>query len=77
AIQGKAKKYNVAGGVAFAMVVETQVPELAKFDTKRDAVIKQIAQRKVRELYDEWMQKLTKKAKVDKNDAVVSASSEG
>ncbi|MGZ3687963.1 MAG: SurA N-terminal domain-containing protein [Bdellovibrionota bacterium] len=77
AIQGKAKKYNVAGGVAVAMVVETQVPELAKFDTKRDAVIKQIAQRKVRELYDEWMQKLTKKAKVDKNDAVVSASSEG
>jgi hypothetical protein len=72
-IQEKPKKYELAGRVVVAVVTEAEKPDLAKLETERPALFQQIAMKKSRELYQEWMKKLTQKAKIDPNPAVVGA----
>ncbi len=71
---GKPKKYLMAGRVLLAVVTESQKPNLAEFDHERDSLMQQISARKSREIYQDWMQRLAKKAKIETNPAVVGAS---
>jgi hypothetical protein len=68
---GKAKKYQSSGWSMVAVVSETETPDLAKLQSERDQLLKQISFRKERELYEAWLKKLTDKARIKKNDAVI------
>lgn len=70
---GKAKKYVLPGRVLVAVVTETQKPNLAQLDTERGALLRQIFGKKSRELYQDFMKKISSKAKIDMNPAVVGA----
>ncbi|MCM2278229.1 MAG: SurA N-terminal domain-containing protein [Oligoflexia bacterium] len=68
---GKAGKYELGVGIVVALVTETQKPDLSKFGAERDQVVRRIASRKQRDLYQGWMDTLMKKAKIDPNPSVV------
>jgi hypothetical protein len=72
---GKAKKYTSMNWVVVAVVTETKTPNLSKLEAERTALVRQIAGRKQRELYDEWLKKLQAKAKIDANPSVVGEQS--
>jgi parvulin-like peptidyl-prolyl isomerase len=72
---GKPKKYILAGRVLVALVVDSQKPDATKLAQERIALIRQISSRKARDLYQEWMKKISSKAKIDMNPAVVGADS--
>jgi len=74
-IEGKAKKYNSAAWVLVATVSESQKPDLSKLDSERQTLIKQVSQRKEREFFEEWMKKVSAKAKIDPNPAVLQSES--
>jgi hypothetical protein len=74
-IEGKAKKYNSAAWVLVATVSESQKPDLAKLDADRQNLIKQVSARKEREFFEEWIKKVSAKAKIDPNPAVLSSES--
>lgn len=69
---GKAKKYTLANSVVVAVVTQAKKPDFAKLDTERPNLIKQIAGKKQRDIYDEWLKKIQSKSKIDANPAVVS-----
>jgi hypothetical protein len=71
-VDAKPKKYNSIGWVLVAMVVDAQRPDVAKIDATRDTLIKQIAAKKEREIYEAWTRKLMEKAKIDPNPSVVN-----
>jgi hypothetical protein len=78
ALGGKAKTYNSASWVAVAVVSESQKPDMAKLESDRPAMMKQITARKERDLFESWIKKAVDKSKVDTNVAVVNAdASEG
>jgi hypothetical protein len=70
---GKAKKYVLPGRVIVAMVTETQKPNPSKMEAEQVALIRQVSSRKSRELYQDFMKKISSKAKIDMNPAVVGA----
>src|SRR6202041_109799 len=59
---GKAKKYISSAWVLVALVTDAQNPDLAKLDATRDSIIKQIAAKKERDIFENWTRKLTEKA---------------
>ncbi len=68
---GKAKKYVLANGILVAIVADSTKPDLTKLETERGNVLRQIASRKQREIYEQWLKKVQANAKVDPNPAVV------
>jgi parvulin-like peptidyl-prolyl isomerase len=68
---GKAKKFVSANWVLVAVVTDVKKPDLSKLDSQRGELLKQIASRKQRELYDAWLKKLTDKASIDPNPSVL------
>ena len=68
---GKAKKYVSNNWVLVAIVTETVKPNLAKLETDRGTLLRQITQKKQRELSEEWMKKVQSKAKIDSNPQVL------
>ncbi len=74
---GKSKKYVLPAGTVVATVVGSQTADTAKLEKERPALIRQIAQRKERELFEDWMKKLTEKARIDINESVVGEATVG
>ena len=70
---GKAKKYTLPGGTVIATILTAQAPDPTRLEKERPTLIHQIAQRKERELFEDWMKKLFEKAKIDVNEAVVGS----
>ena len=68
---GQAKKFVSPTWVVVAVVTQAQKPDFAKLEGERSKLLRQIAGKKQRELYDEWFKKVQAKAKVDPNPAVV------
>jgi hypothetical protein len=73
---GKAKKYTSSAGTVVAVVTQVQKPDMAKYDSARGDLIRQLAGKKQRELYEDWLKKLSAKAKIDINPDVVKADVE-
>lgn len=71
---GKAKKYKLGVGTIVAIQVDSQSPDLEKFAAKRKDIVQALVLRKQRQLYDDWLNQLTKKADIDVNQAVVGGS---
>jgi parvulin-like peptidyl-prolyl isomerase len=68
---GKAKKFNLPAGIAVAVVTESKQPDMAKYDSERGNLIRQIAGKKQRDIYEEWLKRVQAKAKIDANPQVV------
>jgi parvulin-like peptidyl-prolyl isomerase len=71
---GKAKKYQLADRILIAAVSETQKPDLSQLAEQRDTLIRQVVGKKMKDQYQEWMKKLSAKAKIDKNPSVIGAA---
>lgn len=69
---GKPKKYSSASWWMVAWVSESQRPDLSKFENEKDQVRAQLALRKERELFDSWLKKLSERAKIEKNEALLA-----
>jgi hypothetical protein len=64
----KAKKYNVAGGVAVAVVTKAEIGDLSRLnEAEREQMISKIVQRKENDLYSAWMKNLVDRAKIVQN----------
>lgn len=70
---GKAKVYSLAGRTIIALVVESKHPDLASLPKEKPELMKELSQKKSRELYTAWLKKLSKESKIDMNPAVVGA----
>ena len=70
---GKAKKYVYGPRVIVAVVIDSQKPDMGKLETERSTVIRQVASRKEREIFESWIKQLSDKAKVEPNEAVVGS----
>ena len=73
---GKVKTYPVNNWVVVAVVSESQSPDLTKLATEHDKLANEIITRKEREMFDTWLKKVTEKAKIDPNPAVVGGEKE-
>jgi len=71
---GSPKKYFAQGGYVVAVVVQSEEADLARLDEKeRESFISKIITRKESALFNEWIKKLTEKAKIVQNPEVVSS----
>jgi parvulin-like peptidyl-prolyl isomerase len=70
---GKAKRYTSANWVVVALIADSRKPDLSKLDTERTQLVKQLTQRKQREIYDDWLKKLSSHATIDRNPQVVGS----
>lgn len=71
---GKPKKYLLAGRLLVALVIEAQRPQMAQLEQKSAALHRELEQRKVKDLYQAWMNQLMGKAKIETNPSVVGGS---
>jgi hypothetical protein len=69
---GKPKKYVSGAWILVAVVSETQKPDLAKFESTKPQLFKTILSQKQRELFESYIKKVEKTAKIDPNPDVVS-----
>lgn len=79
---GKAKVYRLPQGTLVAIIMETTRPDQAKLESERETIARQILAKKSRTLFEDWLKKVSAKAKIDQNPAVVgengvSPNSEG
>jgi peptidyl-prolyl cis-trans isomerase D len=75
---GKAHKYVTPATVLVAIVTQVKKPDVSKLDTDaaaRIALIKQLSNKKQRDIYDEWLKRIQAKAKIDPNPQVVQGES--
>lgn len=70
---GKPRKYTTPSGVIVAVVTQSKRPDFSKLEGARQDLIRQIASRKQREMYEEWLKRVQAKAEIDPNPAVVGA----
>ncbi len=73
---GKTKIYSSASRISVVLVTGVKKPDLAKFEAEKKDTQLEIKSRKERSLMNEVIKKLTEKASIDTNPAVVSANSE-
>lgn len=73
---GKPKKYNLPSGVVVALVSESETPDLSKLEGEREKLMKQLVSKKEQDLYESFLKQATKKAKIEKNAAVVEGKDE-
>ena len=71
---GKVKTYPVNNWYLVAVVSDSQSPDVTKLVTEHDQLAKQIIAKKERALFEAWLKKVTDKAKIDANPAVVGES---
>jgi hypothetical protein len=71
ASDGKPRKYVTPAGVVVAVVTQSKKPDFSKLAESRSSLIQQISSKKQRAFYEDWLKKLTAKAKIDPNPAVV------
>jgi hypothetical protein len=76
ALGGKAKRYDGAGWWMVAIIGGTQKPDLAKLESERGKIMYQLKTRKEQELFEGWMKKMIAKAKIEKNETVISGGQE-
>ena len=68
---GKPKKYQAASRVLVAWVADAQHADLKDVEKKRDTLVKQIAMKKSRDLFQGWLKAQVDKSKIETNPAVV------
>jgi hypothetical protein len=73
---GKAKVYESPSRISVVLVTAAKRPDLAKFETEKTEAQMEIRNRKERDLMNEILKKLTEKAKIVTNPAVVTQSTE-
>jgi len=73
---GKPKKYNLAGRVLVAMVIDSKVPDYSEVESERQSLTQKVMSRKTRGLYEAWMRAIGTGAKIDPNVSVVSSTQE-
>ncbi|MBC7387105.1 MAG: SurA N-terminal domain-containing protein [Cryobacterium sp.] len=73
---GKTKVYESSTRMTAILVTAVKKPDLAKFETDKSETMNQIRSRKERELMNDVMKKLTDKASIDPNPAVVGEQTE-
>jgi len=73
---GKTKVYESPARVSVLLVTATKKPDLAKFEAEKKETQMEIRSRKERELMNEVLKKLTEKATIDSNPAVVATGGE-
>lgn len=71
---GKAKVYESKDAVTVILLTEVKKPDPSKFEATRGELMQQIRARKERDLMTAVMKKLTDKARIDVNPAVIGAS---
>jgi parvulin-like peptidyl-prolyl isomerase len=71
---GKAKIYESPTRISVVLVTEAKKPDLAKFESEKKTTLLEIKSRKERDLMNEVLKKLTEKASIVSNPAVVSSS---
>ncbi len=72
---GKAKVYESPSRITVVLLTGSKKPDLAKFDAEKKETQLEIKSRKERDLMNEVVKKLSEKAKIDTNPAVVSGAS--
>jgi hypothetical protein len=72
---GKAKVYESPSRITVVLLTGSKKPDLAKFDAEKKDTQLEIKSRKERDLMNEVVKKLSEKAKIDTNPAVVSGAS--
>lgn len=73
---GKAKIYESPTRISVVLLTGVKKPDLAKFEVEKRDTQLEIKSRKERELMNDVLKRLTEKASIVSNPAVVSASSE-
>ena len=73
---GKAKIYESPSRISVVLLTGVKKPDLAKFEADKKETQLEIKSRKERDLMNEVIKKLTEKASIDTNPAVVSAAAE-
>jgi parvulin-like peptidyl-prolyl isomerase len=71
---GKPKKYNLAGRVLVAWVIDSKVPDFSQFNSERQKLFQQAINRKTKSLFESWLKKLIADSKIEPNTAVVGAA---
>ncbi|MBU6374666.1 MAG: SurA N-terminal domain-containing protein [Bdellovibrionales bacterium] len=69
---GKAKRYDLAGAVVVAVVVESKTADLTKLAAESKKLEEQIRTRKERELQENWLEELKSRAKIDMESKIVN-----
>ena len=71
---GKPRKFQAANRFMIAWVFESETADLAKLDgAQRQALIVQMSQKKVGELFQGWVKKLKEKSKIEANPDVIQS----
>ncbi len=73
---GKVKIYESPARISVVLVTAAKKPDLSKFDAEKGETESQLRTKKERELMNDVIKKLTDKAKIDPNPAVVGGDSE-
>jgi hypothetical protein len=71
---GKAKVYESPSRISVVLVTSANKPDLTKYESEKKDTQLEIKSRKERDLMNEVVKKLTEKAKIDTNPAVVTST---
>ena len=55
-----------------ALVSDVKAPDFSKYEAEASTLRSKLVQQKERDLSDTWLKSLTAKAKIERNDAVLS-----
>ncbi len=69
-----AQLYSLPGRWVVALVTESQTPEWSQFESKKEALLSELTQKKAQTFYETWMKDLLAQAKIETNSAVVGSS---
>ncbi len=72
---GQAKIYENAARISVVLVTSAKKPDLSKFESEKGETQSQLRSKKERDLLNDVIKKLTDKAKIDPNPAVVGGDS--
>lgn len=68
---GKPRQYSIGGQVVVAWVSESQHSDLGHLHDEREALQSKLIATKSRYFYEQWLKKLTSKAKIEMNSAAI------
>ncbi len=72
---GHAKKYPATGRLLVALVIESQEPDWKHFKEQDPQLIAHLLERKIRNLYQDWIKKIVQQTKIRMNQDVMNAES--
>lgn len=70
-LKGQAKVYEVSGRFVVATVVDSKNADLKQFDKEREKIFTQVKSKKERQILEQMMKRLTEKATIKPNPAIV------